>query len=520
MHNALLISEVLGCIVDHLVEDTARHSVGRPGDTDETGRQALAVLARTCRAFSEPALDGVWRRLHSLKPFLLCFRPTKAPESLDDDIDIAVDAPGPLLPFNEEEWNIVLRYASRVQELTLEYDELSIKILQSLWFRTTVLLPNLRSLHWIYVDRTSVAPIRLLLNPSLVHLDVRVDDGAHTSFLAFLESYHTLCPNLKSLELHHSPRVPEVTAAVSRAVPRFPNLENLGCDNIDEGALIHVIRSRCLQQFSSSLLNYQPDNLSKLAAYGTPEHPPFENLRILELHIEDLSSPFEAVSFYFRTVATPEVFHEFFTALSSATRRKSLRRIKLNTRLTVTAHGAPSQPVNFPVLSPLMTLNIRQFCISIRNPVSLSDDEIVQLVQPWPKLEILDLNENRGWNCPTSVQIPTLKGLVLLLARCPELHGLGFSLDATNTPSLSEAESLIRNTAVTRLSIANSPIQEPVTSVAHFLHKHLPSLTTVRVCLPVTARRMDYHRMWKRVDNEIRQITGRPSSPQLTCCFS
>ncbi|KAF8415341.1 hypothetical protein L210DRAFT_2726779 [Boletus edulis BED1] len=97
----------------------------------------------------------------------------------------------------------------------------------------------------MYVDRTSFAPIRLLLNPSLVHLDVRVDDGAHTSFLAFLESYHTLCPNLKSLELHHSPRVPEVTAAISRAIPRSPNLETLRCNGIDEGALIHVIQSRC-----------------------------------------------------------------------------------------------------------------------------------------------------------------------------------------------------------------------------------------------------------------------------------
>ncbi|KAG6381570.1 hypothetical protein JVT61DRAFT_164 [Boletus reticuloceps] len=99
----------------------------------------------------------------------------------------------------------------------------------------------------------------------------------------------------------------------------------------------------------------------------------------------------------------------------------------------------------------------------------------------------------------------TLKGLVLLLARCPILRHLGLSVDATDIPSLSEAELLIRNTAVTRL-------QEPVTNVAHFLLRHLPLLTMV-----VNARHpghMNSYWMWKRVDKEIQQITGRPSSPE------
>jgi hypothetical protein len=80
MHNALLIvdSEVLHYIIEYLAEDTVRKpTASRAKDTRKAGRRALAALSRTCRAFSEPALDALWRRLHSLEPFLLCL-PTRA----------------------------------------------------------------------------------------------------------------------------------------------------------------------------------------------------------------------------------------------------------------------------------------------------------------------------------------------------------------------------------------------------------------------------------------------------------
>ena len=96
-------------------------------------------------------------------------------------------------PFNEEEWNVVLRYAPRVRELSLQNDDLSVKILRSLWFRTTLLLPNLHKLRWVHEEQTSVASIRWLLSPSLVHLDIRLGEEDDTSILGFLESYHTLC---------------------------------------------------------------------------------------------------------------------------------------------------------------------------------------------------------------------------------------------------------------------------------------------------------------------------------------
>ena len=64
MHNALLIYEILGCIIDHLAQNLSEGVHAR--------QRALGALARTCRAFSEPALDALWCRLRGLKPFMHC----------------------------------------------------------------------------------------------------------------------------------------------------------------------------------------------------------------------------------------------------------------------------------------------------------------------------------------------------------------------------------------------------------------------------------------------------------------
>jgi hypothetical protein len=434
----------------------------------------------------------------------------------------------------------VLRYTPRVQELTIAYDEesedseLSFKILQSLWFRTTLLLPNLRKLRWIYQNCTEISSIRLLLSPSLVHLQVSLHDGNNSSVLAFLECYQAFCPNIKSLHFAQLDHIPHVKAAISRAISRSPNLENLSCDPINEGALILTAESRCLTTFSGCLHNFPPDNLRRFASPGTPDRPLFNNLRVLELRVDNLSSiipfltshhqPFEEVSFHCCVLPASEVFHEFFTALSSPTRRKTLRRIKLLTgdwrnHVPVTYQligggGISSwqrqQLVTFQVLSPLITFNLHEFDVNIENPVSLNDDELARLVQGWPELETFNFNQSSGWSFRSPFQIPTLRGLLLLLARCPKLRDLGLCFDARNIPSLSGDESSIRNTAITRLSVGNSLIQEPVARVAHFLVEHLPSLIALPAWVSYT-KSMQNFGMWRDVDMQIREIPGRES---------
>ena len=62
------------------------------------------------------------------------------------------------------------------------------------------------------------------------------------------------------------------------------------CAPIDEVALILTAESRCLKRFSGSLLDCPPDNLRRVASFGTPDCPLFNSVHILDLHVEDLSS--------------------------------------------------------------------------------------------------------------------------------------------------------------------------------------------------------------------------------------
>ena len=160
-----------------------------------------------------------------------------------------------------------------------------------------------------------------------------------------------------------------------------------------------------------------------------------------------------------------------------------------------------------------MTFNLRKLNVNINNPVSLNDDELVRLVQAWPELDTFNFNQHSGWDIQPSFQIPTLRGLLLLLARCPKLRDLGLCFDARNIPSLSGDESSIRNTAIARLSVGNSPIQGPIAGVARFLIEHLPSLTALPSWTPFSGKLpLEYRQMWRQVEKQIREILGRASS--------
>ena len=61
MHHALEIQEILLNIIRHC------YPPGRWGVAPD-----LPILARTCRAFKDPALDVLWEELHDFSPLVRC----------------------------------------------------------------------------------------------------------------------------------------------------------------------------------------------------------------------------------------------------------------------------------------------------------------------------------------------------------------------------------------------------------------------------------------------------------------
>jgi hypothetical protein len=170
MHHCLRITEILLEIFEFVFI------------ISETGRPDLARLARTCRSFSEPALDVLWRDQSSLLPLVMCF-----PQHILDLFDIVynhgafttqvVRLFGSLFDTGSlaslelqsqkfrtvpsvQDWERPLVYAKRIRVMTTPADILEIATheLHSSVFLTLhrslpykPLLPNLRHLNYSLV---------------------------------------------------------------------------------------------------------------------------------------------------------------------------------------------------------------------------------------------------------------------------------------------------------------------------------------------------------------------------------
>ncbi|KAJ6487564.1 hypothetical protein DFH09DRAFT_1105825 [Mycena vulgaris] len=72
MHRTLAIPEVVSLVF----EEVASPPPGLPSSANRPyGAVGLARLARTCRAFSDPALDLLWKSQYTIIPLLRCFPP-------------------------------------------------------------------------------------------------------------------------------------------------------------------------------------------------------------------------------------------------------------------------------------------------------------------------------------------------------------------------------------------------------------------------------------------------------------
>ncbi|KAG6380503.1 hypothetical protein JVT61DRAFT_8662 [Boletus reticuloceps] len=155
-------------------------------------RRTLVALARTCRAFSEPSLDCLWRDLDSLLPLVQCFSDVAD----EDRVEI---------PPSSREWLAIDRCSPRIRELTLGNEPLSLRFLQCIGFGSAEskgvrMEISLRVRHPSTFHVDSIAFLRPLLTPKIVTLEVDLtyEDGPKCRF--FLKNYPVLCPIMKSIK--------------------------------------------------------------------------------------------------------------------------------------------------------------------------------------------------------------------------------------------------------------------------------------------------------------------------------
>ncbi|KAF8554947.1 hypothetical protein OG21DRAFT_1603156 [Imleria badia] len=509
--NPLLVTDTFHIILDFLSEPEpdlrrAKPDIAEIRPPQNEGQRALASLAQTCRVFSEPSLNCLWRKLGSLRPLLRCIFTVEV-----------VDTRKNLRPPSLAEWSIINRYSRRIQELEVSEDN-TLFLLECSIFEPNF-LPNLRVLKWVVDDYSgSLACIRPLLGPKLVSFDLflELETGDHKELSSLLKTLPSHCPGLKfvSFDLFPDRNAESVSPILSRTICGFEKLARLAIDAVIDGvALQHLVMS---PQITDLVLRIrQSSQLEDLSLL--PSDTPFSGMKNITLIGPDLGSMigllrpegqvFSSTEFRLESPPTSQLTLAFLTLLASPLRRSSLQSLALGWEddSDIPDFELQDNPyiISHDTLRPLVFFhNLRELSIDLMNHISLNDEELVDLARGWPLLHFLHLVSGDG---PPAKHL-TLQVLVSLVVTCPELERVDLDLDARVVPTTGVGVG-VRSTIVKELNFQESPIDDP-RLVAEFLSQHFPS--TVLTELLCTRR---YFQEWVQLVTrlEYRRIDEPPS---------
>ncbi|KAG1892080.1 hypothetical protein F4604DRAFT_1672181 [Suillus subluteus] len=443
----------------------------RVNDVD-VRRQTLARLARTCRTFSDPALDVLWAHIDTLSPVVACLLRhvwSRRRHSLRLNGRV-----------QDSHWRGIEKYLTRVRALgvgrsVMRMDDFSLELVHTLcghpW---PFLLPRLEKLFWSDSSYEYTRLLSDLLSPTLTELHLHAMDNLFMR--SVLPNLGVTCPLMKSFSttgLDPAASVPVSTAVVCG----WHQLKTLSTEAVDGPALLRL-------STLSSLEHLQLSFLSQNRGFFKYSPTTFSNsLRHLTIRAQspELCVPFlettwiPARSIYISLGNIPRSYSNetFLLLLASRVTAEQVQALSLDLTcdwlLTITE------------ITPLFS-----FCAleeltlpSTSGNLTINDQDLIRAAKSWPKLTKLRLGDEGRWISPARPQI-TLHGFASLLLHCPHLCTLSISMDATSynvvTPQVPGGG--VINTKITTLSVGASLIENPL-AVAAFLSSVLPNLNNI-----------------------------------------
>ncbi|KAG9309977.1 hypothetical protein JVU11DRAFT_10011 [Chiua virens] len=434
MHRCLTIIEV-------------QNAIFREVHSQHQGKATIARLARTCRTFSSPALDILWKALTSLIYLLRCL-PTDLFQWKREDVDSAnfsVVTVRFQRAMSRSDWEIFFRYSSRVRFLSVSSPDFYVgrqaKLADDVIFTLShppgygSLAPYLKTLHWTRSQEEYAPLFWALLSNSLVDLALPclLLRSPTTSILLT-----SRCLSLKSLHVYSEKGHEALPLKLlSETVLYLHSLESLEleCCALDKEAISHLSHLPSLAELVMRL----PTHLQSRELIPLLTPPAFASLESLTLKVNSLptlTSLLEvmrfrprSMSFTVQTMPTPNMHCLFFMALVNACDSEQLSRISLTIELPRGHHVTERPQITLSTFQPLLALpNMTSFTFDMMCNISLDDDAIEALTSHWPKLTKLNLNGNFGWGVKSGV---THRGLITLLSRCAMLSEFAIVVDFT-----------------------------------------------------------------------------------------
>ncbi|KAG2033853.1 hypothetical protein BDR03DRAFT_653583 [Suillus americanus] len=451
----------------------------------------LAVLARTCRKFKEPALDILWKDIIGFKPLILCL-----PEGVVNTDRKNLTLKRPLLA---GEWSLIDQYARRVHSFTVNSPQLDMidnHLMQMLMSAPspTSLFPNLRSLRW-YDDREHFFPLlRTFLGSTITLMEVGFASESPSSALsALLSSLASRCPSIRELGCGCIGDSPESSDAILESLSGLRELCRL---NIETLRPREFLRLASLPALKSLRFGY---DTHEMQSNSTPIiFPQLEEVDLTVSSLPDVEHFLKRVRLPSCRSATvfirydyrdlnhavvpydplyiPDLIVSLSECLSPALEKLHVNNFTDIKKDIISGH---SYVLGFNAVAPLLPFNrltgirLDWLCTS-----AIDDASLKILAQSWPQLEQFHFGGAARWVVPPSM---TFTALVHLIQHCPRLHTVQMSFCATpvdydNDPFFFET---LPNEKITTLFVGMSPISAPRT-VAYMLLRLLPKLERVR----------------------------------------
>ncbi|KAF8548435.1 hypothetical protein OG21DRAFT_761101 [Imleria badia] len=417
MHQVLQIQEILRNIFDH-----CRY----PEVTSD-----LPALARTCRAFKEPALDVLWEKLLDPSPLARCLSEASHYSQVAPDAKKYYSFRKPL---TQIEWSILRSYTRRIRYLLDKMDGLDWESVSTFLNPPTTepLFPNLRHLRAGPLTEIKIKCLLYMPFPSLISLDLFAIKLKYLySLQGSLESFFKFSPNVRRIRIYPDPDI-KFSNFFSSYICRWTNLETVQCCSItfDLDALGHLSHMPLLTRLHC-----------RLSATLPPADPPlfFSNLDDLILSSEFLDSILQFLSrtrlpaivqftVYVERCPSKQGFSSFLASVQTSAVSNTLKELRFHEWSD--AHWQDGEDVSsvrgFEDLQPCMVFgNLHRLYLHLDH-VGLSDSELATLALAWPHLEHLFINGNHGWGMSGGI---TPNGLLQLLQTCPSLSMISLAID-------------------------------------------------------------------------------------------
>ncbi|KAJ6608518.1 hypothetical protein B0H10DRAFT_525549 [Mycena sp. CBHHK59/15] len=448
----------------------------------KTASHDLAVLARTCTIFQNPALNMLWRTQVSILNLMRCM-----PDDLWEQNLVGVRVPDMRLlrPIMPSDWQRPLFYSKRVRSLESAVLDDSAHLGSSDIFDTLglclpgqFLFPNLQRLNWNVLTPFTFHSIRFFLAPTITRIVV---DVSSTSQLSLLPTLPVKCPYLTHITVSTAFGLSGVLQSISEFVCGLPHIESLDLENLDPATLEYISQ---LQTLTSLILSGAKGFETFINPMTSPKYA-FSALKTLEFRHCTVECATAFIEMMFEATlqsfslenpdpqVTDEATAQLYAAIAGCCSH-SLRFLLIDSYDPVPAAQIAAYTVRSQTLQRLFCLsNLVTIFLRCAVGFDLDDNTISDMARSWPCVERIVLAAIAPHHIPSRV---TLDGIYAFAQHCPRLQDLEITFDASVVPKIDKKR--VSQEQLLSLDVAASAIRTPK-RVAKFVSYIFPKLRRI-----------------------------------------